>query len=114
VLALRLRDGEGWKTLAIAAGFLQRHPVYDTELAGRRLVVVTSRRGANRVYDAGAARFVRLAGPERIVDDGGQGWKVTEAALEPEGAGEPRPRVTAHRAFWFGWYAQFPETGLIR
>ena len=24
------------------------------------------------------------------------------------------PRVAAQRAFWFGWYAQFPETELIK
>ncbi len=24
------------------------------------------------------------------------------------------PRVSAQRAFWFGWYAQFPDTLLVK
>jgi hypothetical protein len=39
---------------------------------------------------------------------------VTEDALESgDGSGLALPRVAANRAFWFGWYAQFPDTRLI-
>jgi hypothetical protein len=31
-----------------------------------------------------------------------------------DGKGQPLRRVTAFRAFWFGWYAQFPDTILIK
>jgi hypothetical protein len=31
-----------------------------------------------------------------------------------QATGEPRPRVPARRAFWFGWFAQFPETELVK
>ena len=38
-------------------------PVRHHGLAGRRLVVVTSEEGANRVYDASDVRFARHLGP---------------------------------------------------
>jgi hypothetical protein len=45
--------------------------------------------------------------------DGGV-WRIEETGLIA--AGESGPilrRVAAHRAFWFGWYAQYPGTQLI-
>jgi hypothetical protein len=48
-----------------------------------------------------------------VRENNGQGWTVTDEALVGE-AGERLRRVPAHRAFWFGWIAQHPETTLIR
>jgi hypothetical protein len=40
---------------------------------------------------------------------------VTEVALVLEGTPAVRlPRRTAFRAFWFGWFAQFPDTVLVK
>ncbi|MCY4662842.1 MAG: DUF3179 domain-containing protein [Acidobacteria bacterium] len=108
-------SGGGRQPVAIAADYLARHRLYETEQAGRRLVVVTSRGGANRVYDAGAVRFERAASDSRILDVTGRAWRVTADALVAEGDAERRlPRVAAQRAFWFGWYAQYPQSVLIR
>ena len=116
VLVMRLEAADGSRhPVAIAADRLARDRLFETVQAGRRLVVVTSRDGANRVYDAGAVRFERTAGESRVVDAAGGGWTVTADALVAEAAPERRrPRVPAHRAFWFGWYAQYPETVLVR
>ncbi len=117
VLVLRPDDparGGAPAPLAITARFLARNPVYHFELAGRSLVAVTSGEGANRVYDAGDVRFARRLGPDRLADEAGRAWRVVEAALvQEDDPGAQRPRVSAHRAFWFGWYAQFPDTALI-
>ncbi|MFQ5743119.1 MAG: DUF3179 domain-containing protein [Acidobacteriota bacterium] len=103
------------KPLAVSADFLEDHPLYHTEFAGHRLVIVTSSRGANRVYEAGELRFTSQPDGTRVEDASGRRWKATEDALVAEDdAGERLPRVPAHRAFWFGWYAQYPETKLIR
>ena len=103
------------RPLAIDVDLLRDNRVYQTEHAGHRLVVVTTRRGANRVFDAGDGRFTDVRDDGRIVDDTGGVWRVTEDALVPDGGSQPRrPRVAAQRAFWFGWYAQFPETALIK
>jgi len=117
VLVLRLPDPERageLVPLAITARFLSRNRVYRHDFAGRNLVVVTSERGANRVYDAGDLRLGRHLDAERVVDDSGRSWRITEAALILEDDASVRlARVPAQRAFWFGWYAQFPDTELI-
>ena len=115
VLGILLRPaapGGESEALAVSARYLQRHRVFRTELAGRTLTIVTSPAGANRVFDTGDRTFERLRENDRVVDDGGRVWNVTEEALV---AGEARlARVPAYRAFWFGWVAQFPGTKLIK
>ena len=50
-----------------------------------------------------------------IRDAHGREWRGTEAALVLRAdSGVQAPRVSAQRAFWFGWYAQFPQTILIK
>ena len=47
--------------------------------------------------------------PDVILDDSGREWQVTEEALMgPEG--ETLPRLGGHLAYWFGWFAFFPNT----
>ena len=117
VLVMRLSNPSAGnpQPLASAARCLARNRVYHTEAAGVSLVVVTSRAGANRVFEAGDGRFVRPIDPDMLVDTAGREWRVTEDALvladDPRVA---RPRVPGQRAFWFGWRAQFPDTLLIR
>ena len=115
VLGILLSPGspEGeQEPLAVSARFLQKNRVFATELAGRTLTIVTSPAGANRVFDTGDRTFSRLLNNDQVLDDSGKVWKVTEDALV---SGEVHlERVPAHRAFWFGWFAQFPGTRLIR
>ena len=95
--------------LAMSAEFLDERPVYHTEVAGHSLVVVTSRAGANRVYEAGSTRFARRLDDDRVADDAGRIWTVAEDALIPQDEAAQRlPRVPAQRAFWFGWYGVKP------
>ena len=112
---LRLADAAGEKPLAIAARFLQQHRVYHVDDAHRSLVVVTTATGGNRVYDAGLRRLTAGADDDHVVDADGQVWVVEEDHLRCER--DPKlvlPRVPAHRAFWFGWFAQHPDTVLIK
>ena len=116
VLVVLLEDERGERRpLAISADYLEDNRLHVEEHAGRRLLVVTSREGANRVYDAGSTAFERLAGDRVVLDAEGGRWRVTEEALVSASDPERRaPRVAAQRAFWFGWYSQFPETRLVR
>jgi hypothetical protein len=108
ILAIRY-DGE---PLAIAAEFLQRNPVYHDRAGKTDFVVFTDPSGANRIYDASGVRFSSWDGGSRALGQDGQGWTLTEDALIGDD-GSRKERLAAHRAFWFGWYAQFPETRLV-
>ncbi len=116
VLVMRLDSGRAGRIpVAIAAEFLRENQIYPFDAAGRSFVVITSAGGANRVYASEGVRF----GPQReslaIVDTTGRAWRLEEEALVAEdGSGLELARITANRAFWFGWYAQFPDTELIQ
>lgn len=100
--------------VALSVDFLERHRLHRQSFAGRDLVIVTSRDGANRVYETGGVRFTRVLDTGVVKDAAGGRWRVTEDALVHETTRERRERVPARRAFWFGWYAQFPETELVK
>jgi hypothetical protein len=100
---------------AVAADFLAEHPVHHVTVDGHDLVIVTTEGGANRVYTADGHRFVALASDHRVVDTEDRNWMIDESALQADFDPDLRlPRVSAHRAFWFGWYAQHPDTVLIQ
>lgn len=104
-------EAERW---AIATDFLDRNRIFRFEAVGRSFVVITSPDGANRVYESGSVSFDVRADSGRVVDRTGVEWQLTEdALLATDGSERFLERVTANRAFWFGWYAQFPDTGLI-
>ncbi len=69
--------------------------------------------GEVRAFDRGERRF--YPGPEDggVVDATGARWEVTEDALIGPN-GERLERISGHLAFWFGWYAFFPETEIYR
>lgn len=115
VLVMRLPPGTDHAApVAIAVRFLRAHPVYSFIVGQTRYVAITSPSGANRVYRMEAIVPEQPDGPH-VIDAGGRRWQVTEDALIAETAGiGPAPRVPAQRAFWFGWFAQFPETMLIK
>lgn len=97
---------------AIAVDLLNRQPIFHARAGGQSFVVITTRGGANRAYDSGDRRFSAGGGSDRLTDDRGKTWTITEDALVADG--ERAPRLAAQRAFWFGWHAQFPETVLIK
>lgn len=76
-------------------------------------VVLTDTSGANRVYDARDVTFASWNGRDAARDRSGTLWKVDESQLiGPDGA--TLPRLPAHRAFWFGWFAAYPDTRLVK
>ena len=117
VLALTVepRGGGPRVPMALAVRFLENNRLHALETGGRSLVVVTSPEGANRVYDTGRVRLARFLPRGQVEAEGGARYRVTEEALVPESPdASALPRVAARRAFWFGWYAQYPETELVK
>lgn len=109
VVALRDESDQ----LAISAAFLRVNPLYHDSLGDRNLVILTSKSGANRVYFTGNIVFESWdQDSSTAVDSTGGKWTVTEDALVLDN--RQLPRAAAHRAFWFGWHAQFPDTRLVK
>jgi len=94
--------------------FLRKHPLHTLRFADQELVILTTPDGANRVYETRGSSFRRQRADGTLEDAEGGVWRVTGAALVREGGHEQRARRPAHRAFWFGWHAQFPDTVLVR
>jgi len=112
VLAL-VFDADRERQLAISTRFLKKNPVHQDELAGVGFVALTDGSGATRVYASGSRRFVRWDRDRIAVDADGVEWAVYEDRLE-SASGERLERLPAHRAFWFGWYAAYPQTRLVK
>jgi hypothetical protein len=109
VLALRNAS----ETMAISADFLATRPVYALRLGNTDLVVLTDASGANRVYEAKSNSFTSWDQQSTVRDSQGGTWTMTEAHLKSP-SGQILPRASAHRAFWFGWHAAYPDTKLIK
>ncbi len=112
VLALRTSSNPA-EQLAIAADFLAANRVYHDRVGTRHFVVLTDASGANRVYESANLRFKSWDGESTVRDHIDQTWKVTEDRLMGPG-GMSLKRLPAHRAFWFGWYAAYPATRLVK
>jgi hypothetical protein len=101
------------KPLAVSVKYLYEHPLYHHQIEDVRFVALTDRTGAIRVYEAKNVRFVKWDRDQSVTDEKGGSWKLTESRLESKDGCFLR-RLPAHRAFWFGWYAAYPQTQLIR
>ena len=112
VLALRTNQA-GKESLALSADFLLAHPVYHDQLARQNFVVLTDNSGANRVYESKTIKFVSWDKDATVKDSDGAEWQMDEAALS-NANGARLLRLSAHRAFWFGWHAAYPQTRLVK
>ncbi len=109
VVALFLRG----VPVAYETRFLRKkRPLYHDTVGYKEVVILTDHSGASRVYEAEAVTFVDWNRDSRLVDSEGGEWRLTEDVLVgPED--QRRQRLPSHRAFWFGWFAQFPNTRLV-
>ena len=99
--------------LAIDAAFLSENPIYKSKIGLQQFVVVTDQTGANRVFDTKGVEFKDYDGDRGLKDDAGVAWILSEDQLLAAD-GRTLSRLPAHRAFWFGWQAAFPETQLVK
>jgi len=113
VLALRF-PASPKQQLAIDTAFLNKNPLYKNKIGLQKLLILTDRTGANRVYDPKNVNFVSYDRDSTVVDSEGKRWILSESDLTEEGSGRRLAALPYHRAFWFGWHATYPETRLIK
>nr|CAA6821370.1 MAG: Unknown protein [uncultured Thiotrichaceae bacterium] len=100
-------------TLAIDANYLKKNSVHNDKVGSQALVVLTDASGANRVYDSGGIQFKSYDADKQVMDVQGNTWAVGEDALTGAN-GQKLKRLAARRAFWFGWYAAYNDTRLVK
>ena len=112
ILALRLPQVPG-EALAIAADFLATRPVHHARIGNVNMVVLTDASGANRVYESQGVTFASWDFAATVRDSRSNAWHLDESRLTGPN-GETLKRLPAHRAFWFGWHAAYPDTRLVK
>ena len=128
VYALRLDDvPKAYPVTDLLAERVVNDTVGETAvvlIAAGEIVTVdgVSQRSGPVAYTSGAeirafARGERLFAPgsneQTVLDGDGRSWQVTEEVLVgPDG--ETLPRINGHLAYWFGWFAFYPETELYQ
>ena len=75
--------------------------------------MLTDASGANRVFESREVTFAGWDLAAEARDSRGKVWQVDESRLIGPN-GETLKRLPAHRAFWFGWHAAFPDTRLVK
>jgi hypothetical protein len=106
-----LRSGAAARAYPLDLLFRER--VVNDEIGGLPLVLIADPTGgAVRAYRSGGRRFAEGPHGDVIEPATGERWTVAEEGLRPPRGGLPLARVAGHRAYWFAWYAFFPETGL--
>lgn len=98
--------------VSISAELLKRKPLYQTKISDKSILVVTDSTGANRVYLTGVD-FAKQESETKLLDKSGRRWNVTEDKIQCISTKVKAPRLAAHRAFWFGWHAAYPNGQLI-
>ncbi len=107
-----LRAGAAARAYPLATLFRER-VVNDAVGATPAVLVADPESGAVRAYARRERVFAE--GPAGTLVEPGRSevWKVEEEALVGVGTkAETLPRLPGHRAYWFGWYAFFPDTTL--
>jgi len=107
-----LRSGKAARAYPLSVLFAER--VVNDEVGGVPVVLVADPETLSvRAYIRGGRVFAegpsgRLAEPAT-----GWSWRTEEESLAPEApAAAALPRFPGHRAYWFGWFAFFPETSV--
>lgn len=112
ILALRVAQYPD-EQLAISTKFLKKRPIYTDKIGEQKLLILTDKSGANRVYDPKEVQFSSYDQDLQLIDSKGEKWILYENKLI-SAEGRVLTGIPAHRAFWFGWLAAFPDTRLVK
>ncbi len=104
---------------AYPLSLFEESSVINDTLGGQNIVIIaTGAASGIRAYDRGGHVFsppVTGAGQSLILtDEDGADWQAQEDALVSlDGSAQPLKRLPSRDAYWFGWYAFYPHTGVF-
>ncbi len=113
VLVIRIPE-ETEENIAISSRFLRKNHVYKNKINHKNFTVFTDRSGAHRVYFTKDIQFVSYDKKSLAIDKQGNVWKLYENKLESIKSKDTLNRLHTYNAFWFGYFAAFPNTVLIK
>ena len=95
--------------------------VINDTLGGQNVVIVSDSAGVGiRAYDRGQHVFTLNEGGNEgersmtLTDESGADWLAEEDALVSlSGSAQPLARLASRDAYWFGWYAFYPQTSVF-
>lgn len=98
--------------IAISIRYLKRKRWYAGQIGDKRFIVLASKSGSARVYDADDINFKSFK-KGRLLDKQNREWAITHDKLTgPDGS--VLERLPSHNTFWFAWFNIYPETRLIK
>ena len=93
--------------------------VINDTLGGQDVVIIAAGAGSGvRAYDRGGHVFAstETGSSQKMVltDETGVDWRAEEEALVSlDGSGQSLERLPSRDAYWFGWYAFYPNTSIF-
>ena len=88
--------------------------VVNDIVGGQDVVIIALDGGGGpiRAYDGGNLTF-EVTGDGILLDNRGQQWNIYEDSVDnTQDPGQSLERLPSRDAYWFGWYASYPQTDL--
>ena len=90
---------------------LKNRPVVNDVIGKQPIVLLSNSKAYTvRVYQSDDTEFSAIDESGALIDAAGKHWQITEEALVEMNGDHRLLRMPGHLAFWFGWYAFYPET----
>ena len=89
--------------------------LYSFQAAGNHWLAVRDAGGGVRVYQVAPETYRQTEGDGMLQDSSGVRWRIRDEMLIPQSdKAAAAPRQPTTRVYWFGWFAQYPETLLFK
>ena len=97
--------------LAISKNHLRKNPIIHERINGQSIVIISYDKKLPRAYLVRDETFLKVNG-NTVKDDKQREWQFREDCLIYKN--RKLDRIPSHEVFWFGWFAQYPHTRLLK
>jgi len=90
---------------------LRNTPILNDRIGAENIVVIADAKKLSvRAYERKEHRFVAIRENGNLLDNANDEWQFSEEKLTRVKVHQELARLPGHLAYWFGWYAFFPNT----